>query len=118
MKALYFGTYDRAAPRNTQVISCLRAAGVDVAERHREVWGRQNWSLGMRQLARVLRAERSLARAEERDADVVLVGYPGHFDLPAARRIARGRPIVFNPLVSLHDTLVADRKRFRPSSPL
>ena len=117
MKALYFGTYDRAAPRNTQVISCLRAAGVDVAERHREVWGRQNWSLGMRQLARVLRAERSLARAEERDADVVLVGYPGHFDLPAARRIARGRPIVFNPLVSLHDTLVADRKRFRPSSP-
>ncbi|HET9242795.1 MAG TPA: glycosyltransferase [Gaiella sp.] len=117
MKALYFGTYDRAAPRNTQVISCLRAAGVEVAERHREVWGRQNWSLGMRQLARVLRAERSLTRAEDRDADVVLVGYPGHFDLPAARRIARGRPIVFNPLVSLHDTLVADRKRFRPSSP-
>jgi glycosyltransferase involved in cell wall biosynthesis len=117
VKALYFGTYDRAAPRNTQVLSCLRGAGVEVAERHREVWGRQNWSLGMRQLARVLRAERSLARAEERDADVVLVGYPGHFDLPAARRIARGRPIVFNPLVSLHDTLVSDRRRFRPRSP-
>ncbi len=117
MKALYFGTYDRAAPRNTQVVSCLRTAGVEVVERHREVWGRQNWSLGLRQLGRVVRAERSLARDEEREADVVLVGYPGHFDFPAARRIARGRPIVFNPLVSLYDTLVSDRRRFRPRSP-
>ena len=88
-----------------------------MVERHREVWGVQNWQLGVRQLGRVLRAERSLTRDEERDADVVVVGYPGHFDLRAARRIARGRPIVFNPLVSLHDTLVGDRKRFRATSP-
>ena len=86
-------------------------------ERHRDVWGVQNWSLGLRQMSRVLKAERSLARDEEREADVVLVGYPGHFDLRAARRIARGRPIVFNPLISLHDTLVGDRRRFRPWSP-
>ena len=99
------------------MISCLRGAGVEVVERHREVWGVQNWQLGLRQVGRVLRAERSLARDEERDADVVVVGYPGHFDLRAARRIARGRPIVFNPLVSLHDTLVGDRKRFRATSP-
>ncbi len=117
MKVLYFGTYDRVAPRNAQVISCLRGAGVDVVERHRQVWGVQNWSLGLRQLSRVLRAERDLAKDEEREADIVVVGYPGHFDLRAARRIARGRPIVFNPLVSLHDTLVGDRRRFRPWSP-
>lgn len=117
MKALYFGTYDRAAPRNTQVVSCLRHAGVTVVERHREVWGRHNWSLGARHLARVLRAERALRRAPHDDADVVVVGYPGHFDMPAARRVARGRPIVFNPLVSLHDTLVGDRGRFRVGSP-
>ena len=55
------------------------------------------------------RAEGSLARRSEDDADVVVVGYPGHFDMPAARRAARGRPVVFNPLVSLHDTLVGDR---------
>ena len=48
-----------------------------------------------------------------RDVDVFVVGYPGHFDLPAARRAARGRPVVFNPLVSLADTLVADRGRFK-----
>ncbi len=117
MKALYFGTYDRASPRNTQVVSCLRGAGVEVAELHREVWERHNWSLGLGQLARVLRAERDLAREAENEADVVLVGYPGHFDMPAAKRVARGRPIVFNPLVSLHDTLVGDRARFRRCSP-
>jgi glycosyltransferase involved in cell wall biosynthesis len=116
VKVLYFGTYDRASPRNTQVISCLRRVGVTVVQRHREVWGRHNWSVGLRELARVLRAEGSLARRREDDADVVVVGYPGHFDMPAARRVARGRPVVFNPLVSLHDTLVGDRARFRPRS--
>ena len=118
MKVLYFGTYDRAAPRNTQVVSCLRRAGVTVDERHRQIWGRHNWKLGPSQLARMLRAEGALARRSDTDdADVVIVGYPGHFDLPAARRIARGRPVVFNPLVSLHDTLVGDRARFGARSP-
>ena len=117
MKALYFGTYDRSSPRNTQVVSCLRRAGVTVVERHREVWGRHNWSLGLGQMARMARAEGSLARRRADAADVVLVGYPGHFDMPAAKRAARGRPVVFNPLVSLHDTLVGDRARFRPHSP-
>jgi glycosyltransferase involved in cell wall biosynthesis len=118
MNVLYFGTYVRAYPRNAQVISCLEAAGVNVIERHRQLWGRRaNWSLGLRQLARVAAAEGGLAREHEPEADVVLVGYPGHFDMPAAKRVARGRPIVFNPLVSLHDTLVADRGRFRRGSP-
>jgi glycosyltransferase involved in cell wall biosynthesis len=117
VKALYFGTYDRASPRNTQVVSCLRRAGVTVVERHREVWGRHNWSVGLGQLARMARAEGALARRKEDDADVVVVGYPGHFDMPAAKRTARGRPVVFNPLVSLHDTLVGDRARFRARSP-
>ena len=49
--------------------------------------------------------------------DAVIVGYPGHFDVPAARRIARGRPVIFNPLVSLHETLVEDRGRFSAGSP-
>ncbi len=117
MKALYFGTYDRASPRNTQVVSCLRRAGVTVVERHREVWGRHNWSVGLGQLARMARAEGALARRKEDDADIVVVGYPGHFDMPSAKRVARGRPVVFNPLVSLHDTLVGDRARFGPRSP-
>lgn len=116
MRALYFGTYDRTYPRNAQVISCLRGAGVDVIEAHTTVWGRHNWSVGLGQLARIARAETRLARQGARDADVVVVGYPGHFDVIAARRVARGRPVVFNPLVSLYDTLVSDRGRFRTGS--
>ena len=120
MRVLYFGTYDRAYPRNAQVISALRDAGVEVHEQHRAVWERRhNWSVGLRQMLRVAEAERSLRRSpdDERDADALIVGYPGHFDLPAAKRVARGRPVVFNPLVSLFDTLVDDRGRFRRGSP-
>jgi glycosyltransferase involved in cell wall biosynthesis len=45
--------------------------------------------------------------------DAVIVGYPGHFDVPGARRVAGQRPLIFNPLVSLHETLVTDRGRFQ-----
>ena len=120
MRVLYFGTYDRAYPRNAQVISALRGAGVEVGEQHRPVWERRhNWSVGPRQILRVAEAERSLRRSREaeRAADALIVGYPGHFDLPAAKRVARGRPVIFNPLVSLYDTLVDDRGRFRRGSP-
>lgn len=118
MRVLYFGTYERRYPRNAQVISCLRGAGVDVVERHEPVWeGREEkWSVGPGAVARLALAEARLFARRAPDADVVLVGYPGHLDLRAARRAARGRPVVFNPLVSLADTLVGDRGRFGPRS--
>jgi glycosyltransferase involved in cell wall biosynthesis len=100
------------------VISCLRGAGVEVVERHIGVWERHEhkWNAGVATAARVAAAELRLLRRPREAFDVLIVGYPGHPDLPAARRAARGRPIVFNPLVSLADTLVADRGRFRPGS--
>ncbi len=120
MRVLYFGTYDRAYPRNAQVISALRGAGVEVVEQHRPVWERRhNWRVGLRQMMRVAGAEHSLrqSRDADRDAEALIVGYPGHFDLPAAKRVARGRPVIFNPLVSLYDTVVDDRGRFGRGSP-
>jgi len=118
LRVCYFGTYERRYPRNAQVISCLRKAGVDVEEVHVSVWDddRNGWSAGPAQAARLSAAEARLLTRRPRDFDAFIVGYPGHFDLPAARRAARGRPIVFNPLVSLADTLVADRGRFRAGS--
>jgi glycosyltransferase involved in cell wall biosynthesis len=118
VRVLYFGTYERRYPRNAQVISALQGAGVEVIERHEPVWEGQEekWSLGPGAFARLLLAElRLLARRGPR-ADAVIVGYPGHLDLLAARRSARGAPVVFNPLVSLADTLVEDRGRFRRGS--
>ena len=117
MRVLYFGTYDRAYPRNAQVISCLRGAGVDVVEHHVSVWEgrRDNWAAGLASAVRVAVSELRLFR-RPKGFDVLVVGYPGHFDFPAARWAARGRPVVFNPLVSLADTLVTDRGRFRNGS--
>ncbi len=117
MRVTYFGTYERAYPRNAQVISCLRAAGVEVVEEHVGVWeGRRDaWAAGAGTALRLAAAEARLLRRRAA-GDAILVGYPGHLDVPAARRAARGRPVVFNPLVSLADTLVSDRGRFRAGS--
>jgi glycosyltransferase involved in cell wall biosynthesis len=97
----------------------LRGAGVEVVEHHAAVWeGREHkWTVGPRAALTLATAEaRLLARRPRDDFDVILVGYPGHLDIAAARRAARGRPLVFNPLVSLSDTFVEDRGRFRPGS--
>jgi glycosyltransferase involved in cell wall biosynthesis len=100
------------------VISCLRGAGVEVHEEHVAVWDdiRDGWSAGPGRALRLTAAEARLFTRRPRDFDAFIVGYPGHADLPAARRAAVGRPVVFNPLVSLADTLVGDRGRFRPRS--
>jgi len=118
LRVLYFGTYERAYPRNAQVISCLQRAGVEVAERHVSVWeGREHkWAAGPATALRLLAAEARLLQRPEPGFDALIVGYPGHLDLAAARFAARGRPVVFNPLVSLADTLVDDRGRFRRGS--
>jgi len=118
MRVLYFGTYERDYPRNAQVISCLRSAGVAVREQHVGVWegGRENWRAGAGAAVRLGLAELRLLRRADEEFDALIVGYPGHFDLPAAKRAARGRPVIFNPLVSLADTFVADRGRFRDGS--
>jgi len=119
LRVLYFGTYERDYPRNAQVISCLREAGVEVIERHAAVWEgrRNNWAARWRPVFRLAWAEAKLWwPSGDSDFDAVIVGYPGHFDVPRARRIAREKPLVFNPLVSLHDTLVSDRSRFQSES--
>jgi glycosyltransferase involved in cell wall biosynthesis len=119
MKVLYFGTYERDYPRNAQVISCLRGADVDVVERHVAVWEgarRAKWSLGAGAALRLAAAEVRLLRRPAGRFDAIVVGYPGHLDLLAATRVARGRPVLFNPLVSLTETLVEDRRRFAPGS--
>jgi glycosyltransferase involved in cell wall biosynthesis len=119
MRVLYFGTYERHYPRNAQVISALRGAGVDVVEHHVPVWeGREHkFSLGARAAVRLARAERRLLRRPREDFDAMIVGYPGHVDMLPARRAAGRRPLVFNPLVSLEDTIVGDRGLARARSP-
>ena len=98
------------------MISALRRAGVEVVERNEAVWAEQNWRAGAGALVKLAVAQARLLRRVHGRFDALIVGYPGHADLPAARFAARGAPVVFNPLVSLFDTFVADRRRFGPES--
>jgi len=118
VKVAYFGTYERDYPRNRQVISCLRGAGVDVTEVHAPVWEgtHTRWNAGVGAALRLAGAEVRLLGRRVPNVDAIVVGYPGHLDLTAAKRAAKGRPVVFNPLVSLADTFVHDRARFRARS--
>src|SRR3954449_12965502 len=102
MRALYFGTYERDYPRNAQVISCLRGAGVEVVERHVSVWeGRErNFDAGPLAAVRVGRAEARLTLPMRGPFDAIVVGYPGHFDMPRARRLARRGALALNLFLS------------------
>jgi hypothetical protein len=111
VRALYFGTYDRAHPRNVNAIAAMSAAGVEVSERQVPI--RRGGLLGA---LTILGAETKLVLPRRRAFDVVIVGYPGHFDVPRARRVARKRPLVFDAVLSLEDELVQVRRRFRSRS--
>jgi glycosyltransferase involved in cell wall biosynthesis len=111
----YFGTWEQGYPRNEQVISALRRSGASVTELHAEVWADEHkFAVGPRALPRLARAEISLARRSTGTQDLLLVGYPGQFDLWAACR--HGLPVAFNAMVSLYEAFVEDRARFRPGS--
>ena len=116
MRVSYFGTWERGYPRNDQVIAALASAGVDVDFVHEEMWaGTHKFGLTPAVLPRLARAELRLARAAvPDDADALIVGYPGQFDLWSAKR--HNKPVVFNAMVSLYDTFVEDRERFREGS--
>jgi Glycosyl transferases group 1 len=111
VRALYFGTYDREHPRNVNAIAALRATGVEIVERQASIRGR-----GARGTLSVLGAETKLLAPRRRDFEVVIVGYPGHFDVPRARRVAGRVPLVFDAVLSLEDELVTVRRRFRDRS--
>ena len=111
MRALYFGTYDRAHPRNVNAIAALRTAGVEVEERQVPVRGH-----GLLGALDVFAAEWRLLAPRKREFDVVIVGYPGHFDVPRARRVAGRRPLVFDAVLSLENELVDVRRHFRDRS--
>jgi len=111
----YFGTWERGYPRNEQVISALSSADATVTAIHAELWsGEHKFAVGPRILPRLVRAELSLAKRKTVDQDILLVGYPGQFDLWAAKR--HHIPVAFNAMVSLYEAFVEDRGRFRPGS--
>lgn len=118
---LLLGTFDPDFYRNKSIKRSLAHKGVHVIEWNREVWGSDRFNLAMnlsiKTLVKFLKAEISLAykvikEARKLEVDTILVAYPGYFDLmPAllARKITNAR-IVYDPFISISDTIIDDRK--------
>ncbi|MSP14507.1 MAG: glycosyltransferase [Chloroflexi bacterium] len=121
MKVCYFGSYDQGESRNAIIITGLRHLGVQVYECRTPLWGdtaaRLELASGSRQAAGLLpRLGRAWAELVARHLrvptyDVMIVGYPGHLHMPLARFLAwsRRKPLIFDPFISLTETIVEDR---------
>lgn len=103
----FFGAYDRRYPRNRILREGLRRAGVDVLEA---------WVPERRALRRYPALATAFARVA-RASQLVVVPEFRHKDVPLARLVCGRRPLIFDPLVSRHDTLVDDWRLHRRGSP-
>jgi len=130
MRVCYFGTYEKNYPRNRVVIDALKDAGVEVVECHVPVWELTRHKTGkffspgslLILAGRIVRGYGRLIGEyfrNARRAHIVMVGYIGQLDLLLVRllMVFGGRQrLIFNPLVSLYDTLIDDRGLFTPGS--
>lgn len=105
-RVCFFGAYDPGYPRNRILREGLRRAGLVVGE------ARVSEHRVLRRYPELLAAFVTGAR----EADVLLVPEFRHKDMPLARMLAGRRTVVFDPLVSRHDTLVSDWKLHREGS--
>lgn len=128
LRVCYFGTYRANYVRNQVMINGLRTQGVEVEECHVTLWHGvedrvQQAGGGWRRprfWGRVLHAYWNLWQAHRRcaDYDIMVVGYPGQFDVYLGRLLSwwRRKPLVLDVLMSLH--LIAEERGLTQKSPL
>ncbi len=114
LRVCYFGTYRAEYSRNKSMIAALRTQGVEVVECHVPLWhGIEDrvqaasggwrspafWGRVVRTYARLLRRYRQCGAY-----DVLVVGYPGQFDVFPAWFLARlrGKPLVWDVFMSVY----------------
>jgi glycosyltransferase involved in cell wall biosynthesis len=117
MKVIWAGTFDPDFSRNRKVSRLLSLCGCETQTISESLWPADRvglaagrwWRLLARALwiypklvARLLLAPRP---------DLYFVSYPGWFDLPSVwlASTLKRRPILFDPFMSLYDTLISDR---------
>ena len=118
MKLVWTGTFEPDFSRNKKLARLLRLAEAEVVVVREGLWGDDRielasngrWRVALQALLAYPRLLfRLLAMAPP---DLYLVSYPGWFDLPVVRLVAmiKRRPIVFDPFISLYDTMISDRQ--------
>ena len=124
IRVLVAGTFDPEFARNRVLVSLLRREGLEVRVAQHELWGQKRPSLvdgpKLHLAARALRAYPALLADVVRATrpDLILVPYPGYFDMPLIAGVARARriPVLFDTFISLYDTIVQDRGLRSPGS--
>ena len=114
LRVCYFGTYRANYARNQMMIAGLRRDGVQVIECHEQLWhGIEDrvqvtrggwlrpsfWWRVLRTCTRLLWSYRKVP-----DYDVMVVGYPGQFDVFLARLLTwlRRKPLVWDVFMSIY----------------
>lgn len=128
LRVCYFGTYRANYVRNRLLIDGLNANGCEVYECHSTLWQSvadrvEQASGGWRRPSfwlRVIKAYWGLIQAYRRcpEYDVMLIGYPGHFDAVFGRILTKlsRKPMALDILMSLH--LIAEERGLTGKSPL
>lgn len=123
-RVIMAGTFDPAFARVRKLRRLLELRGHEVVTCQVDLWGGQLYQIpNQRKLVVFVRALAAYPRLVWRfmrlpRGDIVLVTYPGWFDMIVLSVFARLRrtPIVFDPFISLHDTVVSDRRLASPTS--
>ena len=111
------GTWDTNFGRNIILQRILKRAGCEVTTCQVDLWGeRRDAIVRTRKLAIVRRAIVAYPLLiwkflRSPRSDIVLVPYPGYFDMLLIATLCRirGTPVVFDIFISLYDTVVSDR---------
>lgn len=114
IRVLYFGTYRDEYTRNRVMITRMKRTGFEVVECHAPLWlgdadrektARGGW-FSFDFVSRVVRAYGLLLWRyfQIKDYDVLVVGYPGHFDIFMARFLSwlKRKPLFWDFLMSLY----------------
>lgn len=130
MKICYFGAYEDSYPRNRIIINGLRKNNVEVIECHAKLWKLEEDKTKIMQLPlniiaipiKLLTSSffllyKYLATGSYK-CQVIIVGYPAHTDIFLAYFLCLllHKRLVFNPLISIYNALIEDRKLFKKNS--
>ncbi|MAT42523.1 MAG: hypothetical protein CL609_09295 [Anaerolineaceae bacterium] len=114
MKVCYFGTYRAEYSRNKIMINGLKQNDVEVLECHQQLWtgiedrvnAVQSGWINPKFWLRVIKAYIKLISkyTKIKDYDVMVVGYPGQFDVFLARMLTwfRRKPLVWDIFMSIY----------------
>jgi len=110
MNVLYFGTYTSNYPRNRNIIKGLQKNGVEVIE--------CSIRAKPRFVPNFLEICLRLIKKYQSNYDAMIVGFPGHSDIPLAKLLTKAnkKPLIFDAFLSLYDSAVFDRKVIKEGS--